>query len=157
MASFMRDILELAVAIELECAAVYEVFARRFADDADLATFWRLYAEAERYHAATIRIHQATFGTEAQADDAFPTEAAESRAFLDKLRGWRREFETRAPTRREAFRIAAEIEASTAELHGRTQFFQLYPRFRELFERMVEEDLGHRRMLEDAENRFTAP
>lgn len=156
-ASFLKDILELAVAIELECAAVYEVFARRFGDDHELSCFWRLYAEAERYHAASIRIHQATFGEiETAAGDLFPTEAEESRRFLEQLRRWRTDFEQRAPTRAEAFMVAREIEASTAELHGRTQFFSIYPRFSELFSRMVEEDLSHRDMLVDAERRFTS-
>ena len=54
---FLREILDLAVAIELECAGVYEVFASQFTENEELATFWRLYAEAERYHAATIRLH----------------------------------------------------------------------------------------------------
>jgi hypothetical protein len=138
--TFHKDILELSVAIELECAAVYEVFAKRFGADDDLSMFWRLYAEAER-----------------SADgDSFPSEVEASRGFLDKLRSWRREFDARMPTRPEAFGIAREIEGHTAELHGRTQFFKLYPRFRELFQRMVEEDLSHRDMLVDAERRFSA-
>lgn len=149
-----QEILDLAVAIELECAGVYEVFAKRFTEDEDFSMFWRLYAEAERYHGASIRIHQATFGDEQLALSQFAAEADASRAFLDRLRGWRRDFEKRMPTRNEAFGIAKEIETHTAELHGRTQFFALYPRFEELFRRMVDEDLSHRDMLVDAERRF---
>lgn len=149
-----QEILDLAVAIELECAGVYEVFAKRFASDDDFSCFWRLYAEAERYHGASIRIHQATFGDDRLADAKFDAEAEASRAFLTRLRDWRGDFEKRTPTRAEAFGIAQQIETHTAELHGRTQFFQLYPRFEELFQRMVEEDLSHRDMLVDAERRF---
>lgn len=54
------EIIDLAVNIELECAALYEVYARCFASQDELVYFWRLYAEAERYHAASIRIHQAS-------------------------------------------------------------------------------------------------
>lgn len=155
MATFLKDVLELAVAIEHECAAVYETFARRFADDGEFSAFWRLYAEAERYHGATIRIHQATFGNGAAADgDQFNAEAAESERFLEQLRGWRTKYASGPITRAEAFAVAKDIEGATAELHGRTQFFRLYPRFQELFARMTEEDTQHRAMLGDAEGRF---
>lgn len=155
MATFLRDVLELAVAIEHECAAVYEVFGRRFADDGEFSAFWRLYAEAERYHGASIRIHQATFGQGPAAEgDQFNAEADESERFLERLRGWRTRFGSGLLTRAEAFEVAKEIEGSTAELHGRTQFFRLYPRFQELFLRMTEEDTQHREMLGDAEKRF---
>ena len=46
--TFLKDVLRIAVDIELECAAVYEVFAQHCADHAELSIFWRLYAEAER-------------------------------------------------------------------------------------------------------------
>lgn len=155
MATFLKDVLELAVGIEHECAGVYEVFARRFADDGEFSAFWRLYAEAERYHGASIRIHQATFGQGAAADgDQFNAEAEASERFLEQLKGWRQRFSSGPITRAEAFEVAKAIESSTAELHGRTQFFKLYPRFQELFERMTEEDVQHREMLGDAERRF---
>ena len=156
MATFLKDVIELAVAIEHECAAVYEVFARRFADDDEFSAFWRLYAEAERYHGATIRIHQATFGQGPVADgDQFNAEAEASEHFLEQLRAWRAKFGSGALTRAEAFAVAKQIEESTAELHGRTQFFKLYPRFQELFQRMNEEDTQHREMLGDAQKRFS--
>jgi hypothetical protein len=153
--TFVKDILELAVAIELESAAVYEVFARTFSKDGDLSCFWRLYAEAERYHAASIRIHQATFGELPVAGDRFPAEVADSQRFFDRLRAWRQDFERTPPPLGVAFDVAQQIESHTAELHGRTQFFALYPRFQDLFLRMTEEDLGHREMLIEARARFS--
>jgi hypothetical protein len=153
--TFVREILDLAVAIEHECAGVYEVFARQFSEDDDLSCFWRLYAEAERYHGASIRIHQATFADPVDGDD-FPTEVGESREFLDRLRGIRKTWEQKKPTLDQAFAAAKEIESTTAELHGRTQFFRLYPRFEDLFLRMVAEDESHRDMLVEAERRFAA-
>jgi hypothetical protein len=151
--TFAKEILDLAVAIEHECAGVYEVFARQFSEDEDLACFWRLYAEAERYHGASIRIHQVTFADPVDGD-AFPGEATESRAFLERLRQMRVQYDAARPTLVEAFAAAKEIESATAELHGRTQFFKLYPRFQELFARMVAEDESHRNMLAEAEARF---
>jgi hypothetical protein len=153
--TFAKEILDLAVAIEHECAGVYEVFARQFSHDEDLSCFWRLYAEAERYHGASIRIHQATFAEPVDGDE-FPTEVGESRQFLDHLRGMRETYTKKKPSLDEAFAAAKQIESTTAELHGRTQFFRLYPRFQELFQRMAAEDESHRDMLVEAERRFQA-
>ncbi|MFN7144100.1 MAG: hypothetical protein ACK4YP_10005, partial [Myxococcota bacterium] len=89
------DIIDLAVAIELECAALYEVFARCFGGRDEVVYFWRIYAEAERYHAASIRIHQAAFsGEKLEALDVGVTEAAR---VLDEIRAMRIGYE-RTPT-----------------------------------------------------------
>ena len=85
------EIIELSVGIELECAGLYEVFAKNFQGRAELVYFWKLYAEAERYHAASIRIHQATFTGEGQAAPAADLDAA--RAFLGELRALRARYE----------------------------------------------------------------
>ena len=95
--SFLHDILQLAVDIELECAGVYEVFAKQSGSDEELVAFWRLYAEAERYHAATIRIHQTTFHESLVDGDTFPVEVEESRVFLGQLRSWREEYSRSKP------------------------------------------------------------
>ena len=153
-ATFLKTVLELAVSIELSCAAVYEIFAESFKDDEELTVFWRLYAETERYHAASIRIHQASFTMGPADGDAFPTEAEESERFLSKLILWRDTYREKPPSRREAFEVASEMESSTAELHGRTQFFKLYPHFEQLFDHMVQEDLSHRNVLNEAIDRF---
>ena len=98
------EMIELAVLIELECAGLYEVFARCFQGRAEMVYFWRHYAEAERYHAASIRILQATFSpaTEGNAD------AQPSRSFLEDLRALRHRYEQPAVpiTIREALNIA---------------------------------------------------
>lgn len=154
--TFLKDIIEVAIDIELVVADLYDTFASNFSDDEELSLFWRLYAEAERYHAATIRVHQAAFAQGDVVDgDAFPTEMSESLAFVDKVKQWIADYQATPPTVEQAFEVARTIENSAAEIHGRTQFFRLYPQFRELFVSMVEEDLGHRHMLEEAAQRFT--
>lgn len=145
-------LIELAVAIELECAALYEVFARRFQGNDEFVYFWRLYAEAERYHAASIRIHQATFaGDEPVAE---PIDIAGARGLLDELRLTRGRVERDPITAAEALRLARHVEEHSAELHGRTQFFAGNTEFAEMFERMAEEDRAHRDMLGSAERKF---
>jgi hypothetical protein len=153
----VKDMLELCVAIELECAAVYDVLAKQYAHNEELAVFWRLYAEAERYHAATIRIHQHSFGTDEMASErALETDVVETRAFLQQLRDWRDQFAGGNAPLAEAFGVAQQIEDSTAELHGRTQFFKGYPSFAELFKQMMDDDLEHRDMLGEAMTRFAS-
>lgn len=146
------DIIDIAVSIELECAALYELFARCFAGREEVVYFWRIYAEAERYHAATIRIHQAAFASE----DLTGLEVGEAEAtkVLGTIREMRERFERTPPTIGEALKAAREVEESSAELHGRTQFFKVHPGLAELFQQMAEEDKGHRDVLVNAEARF---
>ncbi|MFZ5476371.1 MAG: hypothetical protein ACOZNI_06300 [Myxococcota bacterium] len=146
------DIIELAVAIELECAALYEVFARSFASNPEIVYFWKLYAEAERYHGASIRIHQAAFAAEL-APDQLAVGAEDAAAVLAEIREMRQRFERTPPGIREALAVARRVEESSAELHGRTQFFKL-PALQELFHKMAEEDRDHRDVLAKAEQRF---
>jgi hypothetical protein len=147
------DIIDLAVAIELECAALYEVFARCFAGRDEVAYFWRLYAEAERYHAASIRIHQAAF-TGDHASDALEVGIDEAARVLDEIRTLRVGYERTPPTIAQALASARHVEETSAELHGRTQFFRLHPHFEELFQKMAEEDRAHRDVLATAEKKF---
>jgi hypothetical protein len=147
-----NELVELAVKIELECAALYEVYARCFARDAELVYFWRIYAEAERYHAATIRIHQ--FGLVEPAVQDSPPDPTAARTFLAELQSTREAAERRPPTVSEALERARWVEESSAELHGRTQFFQGHPQLAELFRAMAEEDRSHREMLGNAERRW---
>lgn len=148
------DIIDLAVAIELECAALYEVFARCFGGRDEVVYFWRIYAEAERYHAASIRIHQAAFsGDKLEKLDVGVDEAAK---VLEEIRAMRVAYERTPPSIGEALKAARRVEESSAELHGRTQFFKLHPHFAELFQKMAEEDRAHRDVLATAEQRFGA-
>ena len=145
------DIIDLAVAIELECASLYEAYARSFGKRAELVTFWRLYAEAERYHAATIRIHQASF---ADAPVSGSVDVSAAQTFLRALRLARVEAERPGVTVKQAMGKARWVEESAAELHGRTQFFESHPHLAELFAKMAEEDQAHRDMLTTAEAKF---
>ncbi len=145
------DVVDLAVAIELECAALYEAYARSFSRRAELVTFWRLYAEAERYHAATIRIHQASFDEGPMSGQVDPSAA---QGFLRELRATRSAAERSTVTVKEAMGKARWVEESSAELHGRTQFFQGHPQLAELFAQMAQEDQAHRDLLATAEAKF---
>ena len=152
------EIIYLAVNIELECAALYEVYARCFSSQDELVYFWRLYAEAERYHAASIRIHQASLLV-ADVDESAPeseVDLTEAKAFLTELRQVREEAERKPPSVAEAMRRARWVEEHSAELHGRTQFFRRHPALAELFATLAEEDRSHREMLANAEKRWAA-
>ncbi len=158
MASNWKDVLELAVAIELECAALYEVFGKSFANKREIAYFWRLYAEAERYHAASIRIHQTAMSTiQPQGEQAFEAETADAEAFLAEIRADRARCEREAPSIAEALSLARKVEEHSAELHGRTQFFKLFPEFGDLLMKMADEDKAHRDLLATAEKRWGRP
>lgn len=157
---FLNNVMEVAVAIELEVAAIYDTFAEAFFVDEELSLFWRLYAETERYHAATIRIHQAAFVRPdliaSAIDEDLPTDFGEMRQFLEKLREMQQGFREVKPSIMQAFDAAQFMENDAAEIHGRTQFFKVYPQFQHLFLTLVEEDLGHRKMLVEARDRFVA-
>lgn len=147
------DIYETAVAVELECAALYEVFARRFAHDPELVYFWRLYAEAERYHGATLRLHRAAFAPDLDVA-SLPAGDESLRALLAEVRAQRERWEREVPSIDAALDAAQRIEETSAEVHGRTQFFRDLPGYEEVLEKMVEEDRAHREVLAAAHARF---
>lgn len=149
------NIIDLAVNIELEVAALYEAYARIFGGRQEVAYFWRLYAEAERYHAATIRIHQASFQETVTEEDT-DVDVSDAVRFLDELRVLRTQAEKSPPTIQEALGVARRVEEHSAELNGRTQFFRRHPGLAELFKRMAEEDRAHRDVLTTAEQRWGA-
>lgn len=155
MASSWKDVLELAVGIELECAGLYEVFAKKFSGRRELAYFWMNYAEAERYHAASIRIHQSALaGMPEVGEQKFEIEADEAKTFLDEVRTARQKAERDGVTIGEALRLARWVEESSAELHGRIQFFKVFPDFGDLLQKMADEDRAHRDLLASAEKRW---
>lgn len=155
MAQSYLDVLEVSVAIELECAALYEVFAKAFAANPEQVYFWRLYAEAERYHAASIRVHQVALSANpGPVDVPLDVEYGEAKAFLDALRSRREGYERDGVGIKEALEAARWTEEQSAEVHGRTQFFRHVPEFGELFQKMVEEDKAHRDVLASAEAKW---
>ena len=155
MSNDWNDVLELAVSIELECAGLYEVFAKRFANKRELVYFWMNYAEAERYHAASIRIHQSALaGMPPVGEQAFDVESGEARTFLGEVKAAREKAEREGVSIGEALKLARWVEESSAELHGRIQFFKVFPEFGDLLQKMAEEDRAHRDLLESAEKRW---
>jgi hypothetical protein len=155
MGSTWRDVLELAVGIELECAALYEVFAKRSTNRRELVYFWMNYAEAERYHAASIRIHQSALaGMPEVGEQKFEVEEKEAASFLAQVRAARERCEREGVTIGEALKLARWVEEHSAELHGRIQFFKVFPEFGDLLQKMAEEDRAHRDLLSSAEKRW---
>ena len=157
MSSSWKDVLEVAVTIELECAALYEVFAKRFSSRRELVYFWMNYAEAERYHAASIRIHQSALaGMPEIGEQRFDVEEGEARKFLADVKAAREGCDRDGVTITEALRLARWVEESSAELHGRIQFFKVFPDFGDMLQKMAEEDRAHRDMLDSAQKRWGA-
>ena len=155
MASVLEEILEVSISVEYACAAVYETFAKQFSDRRELALFWGLYAETERYHAATLRLHKDAFSDDSIDRAGISTQMDEQRAFLAQLEAWRDKYAQAAPTIDESFAIAQRMENDTAEYYGRTQFFKLHPGFQALFKSMTEDDIAHRDVLSEARTRFS--
>jgi hypothetical protein len=151
----LREFITLAADIELAVAAIYDHFAQQFSEHAEFSTFWRLSAEAERYHAATIRIHEATATPEQQVDEAqLPIEVEEARKLLAELQGTLADVIAQPRSPAQAIELALEIESEGAEVHGRSQFSYLYTELEQLFSRLAEEDRAHRKSFALAKEKF---
>jgi rubrerythrin len=156
-APLLWEYIELAARLEIEVAELYNSIAEVFADDVEFANFWRLSAEAERYHAATILVHMHVFeARDLPTHPLLPVEMSSMRALLARLAEIRTQVASRPPTRREALEIALEIEENGAEVHGRSQFEWLYEDMRALFVSMAQEDLAHRRSFDAMLKRLPA-
>lgn len=142
---FLREYIELAARLELEVADLYEFFSGVFSQDPERSHFWRLSAEAERYHAATIHVHLVVL--EEQRDlqhPELPVAIDDMKKLIGQVTLLRKRFGEQAPTLRQALEAAIMVEESGSETHGRSQFEFLYPGLRDLFVRMADEDLAHR-------------
>jgi len=151
----LREFITLTADIELAVAAIYDHFAEQFSDNVEFSTFWRLSAEAERYHAATIRIHEATAKEDQVVDEAqLPIHVGEARTLLADLGGIAADIVANPPTAKGAIDLALQIEGEGAEVHGRSQFSFLYPELEDLFSRLAEEDRAHRKSFALAKAKF---
>ncbi len=152
----LREFITLAADIELAVAAIYDHFAQQFAHHVEFSTFWRLSAEAERYHAATIRIHEATSQPDQEVNEAdLPVEVAEAKRMLGELVELLTDLSATPRTPAQAIELALQIEGEGAEVHGRSQFSFLYPELEELFSRLAEEDRAHRKSFALAKAKFS--
>ncbi len=151
----LREFITLAADIELAVAAIYDHFAQQFSDNVEFSTFWRLSAEAERYHAATIRIHEATAKPDQVVDESqLPIQVEEARGLLADLEKTLADVATKPLSAGDAIELALKIEGEGAEVHGRSQFSFLYPELEELFSRLAEEDRTHRKSFALAKSKF---
>jgi rubrerythrin len=151
----LREFITLAADIELAVASIYDHFAQQFSEHVEFSTFWRLSAEAERYHAATIRIHEATAAPDQVVDDdQLPIEVSQARKLLGQLQQTQAELVSNPRTPDQAIELALEIESEGAEVHGRSQFAFLYPDLEDLFSRLAEEDRAHRKSFALAKAKF---
>lgn len=156
--STLRDYVQLAAQVEDAVARIYDLFGTQFSANVEFSHFWRLSAEAERYHAATIRLHQAVLTDDCAVDETrLPVAVQETAEFLEDLQDKARACAAAPPTQSEAIEMALWIESHGSEVHGRTQFAFLHPTMAELFQRLEEEDRVHRRTFEVARQRFNGP
>ncbi len=152
----LTEFITLAADIEIAVADIYDHFAQQFSSHVEFSTFWRLSAEAERYHAATIRIHQATAKPDQVVDPTqLPIEVEEARKLLAHLQQTKVEVKASPRTPAQAIELALEIEGEGAEVHGRSQFSFLYPELEDLFSRLAEEDRTHRKSFALAKAKFS--
>ncbi|MFH1465940.1 MAG: hypothetical protein ABIO70_16245 [Pseudomonadota bacterium] len=153
----LREFIKLAMDIELAAAAVYDLFAQQFSDQVEFSTFWRLSAEAERYHAATVRICGTAIPADREVDEAqLPVEVESARQLLERLAALVEDLRASPRTPAAAIEVALELESDGAEIHGRTQFAFLYPELAEMFSRLAAEDREHRKSFELARAKFAA-
>lgn len=151
----LKEFIKLAARVEERVAVIYELFATHFKTDPELSYFWRLSAEAERYHAASIRLHNLTVDTEKPTDMSnLPVAMGELAEFIDELDSISARYRDSTPTVSEALQTAIHIESDGCEVHGRTQFSFLYPKLADLFQQLEEEDRAHRQTFLTALNRF---
>jgi hypothetical protein len=151
----LREFITLAADIELAVADIYDHFAQQFSDRVEFSTFWRLSAEAERYHAATIRIHVAAATEEQVLDDSkLPIQVDEARKLLAQLGTTLSDIRANERSASQAIDLALDIEGEGAEIHGRSQFSFLYPQLEELFSRLADEDRAHRKSFALAKSKF---
>ncbi len=151
----LRAYIGLAAGIEDAVAAIYDQFAERFSKQEEFALFWRLSAEAERYHSATIRLHGALLNLDQPVDEAMMQVDLEAMSsFLARLEGISERCAAQPCDASQALDLAIEIESNGCEVHGRTQFAPLYPGLAGLFEKLAEEDRAHRRSFAAARQRF---
>ncbi len=151
----LREFITLTADIELAVAAIYDHFAQQFSENVEFSTFWRLSAEAERYHAATIRIHEATAKDDQVVDESqLPIQVEEARALLAELKTIQTDIAATPRSAADAIELALQIEGEGAEVHGRSQFAFLYPELEELFSRLAEEDRAHRKSFALAKVKF---
>jgi hypothetical protein len=156
--SMLKQYVQLAAEIELAVAELYDLFASTFSRDEEMSHFWRLSAEAERYHAATIHVHLLVI-EEGAIDTApqLPVEMDEMKRLAQQIADIKARCLASAPTPAEALQLAQTVEEQGSEAHGRAQFEFLYPSLRDLFLRMAEEDLAHRRSFASAMGKFARP
>jgi len=153
----VKEYIHLAAETEDAVARIYELFGGLFSSNVEFCDFWRLSAEAERYHAATIRLYDLVLADQATSEPARVAAGVDdTRALLTRLQAEAARLEHATPSMQEALDIAIHIEAEGSEIHGRGQFAFLFPALSDLFERLDQEDRAHRRTFEAARSRFAS-
>ncbi len=152
----LEDFIETAARIEDRVAEIYDLMGTRFSHQQEFALFWRLCAEAERYHAASIRLYRSLL-PEGQAveDGRIEAQMKDLLDFMEKLDELENRCGDSELTGQDALGLAIEIESHCAESHGRSQFGSFYPDLGALFEKLAEEERVHRRTFTSARTRFS--
>lgn len=149
------EYIQLSARVEDAVARIYDHFGTIFAERPELSHFWKLSAEAERYHAATIRLYELTVSPDLPVDETcLPKAIDETRRHLDEILAVEEACKATPPTPEGAIDVAIRLESNAAEAHGRTQFSFLFPALKDLFVRLAEEDQAHRTTFEAARARL---
>lgn len=143
MSDDLRQLIDVAIKLELSMAEIYHSFYKRFPEDAD---FWRKIVVEERKHAALLDDWKQHLLDTAM----FPVELMDtSSAAINNLNNeiesiLRRESED-PPVRAAAFKLAIMLEESAGEAHFQHVLQQVEPSSKaiRLFRRLHEADVDH--------------
>lgn len=152
----LKMLLDRSSTIELKVAEVYDLFGQCFSEDPRLHNFWRLFAEAERYHSLLIQMQKVLLShVQLDAERLFrwQQEVEDATTYLNNITRRIRE-EGWSPSIPEAFMMAHEIEGRSLEIQARSLEFADQSTIGELFTSLHEEDMGHRHKLLVARSQF---
>ncbi len=138
----MKEVIQLAVDVELIVGELYEFFSTKFEEDFD---FWYRIATEEEQHAALIKgaeellLKEKNYFTDSlsQLHDVLKKEVKELKKFV-------KECKSKTLSRQDAFRIAQKLENSATELHFQ-KFVTKSPdtKLEQIFQQLAKEDKNH--------------
>lgn len=150
----MLDLLGRCVGLERKAADFYEILARRFAGDAELAGLWSTMASEEREHARKLATWRELIAAEPPEHrpqaSGFDFDVAEVERLLDESRA-----AAATADEEEAFALALALEGSEIDAIY-TTLLQASPiaRFPDFRETVKRESTGHHyKLLEAAARR----
>lgn len=143
------ELFDAAERIEVVCAAVYAELAARFAGDRDARALFERLRDEELQHASRVRLFASRYRHDPRLLERTPVDAgplhravADAEATLAEIRaGWWEVGLAAAKAR------LAEMEDRLARAHAERLARDAHPDVRRFFERLAEQDAGHRELL----------